>query len=77
MVVTEQEICNGQPAAQVRVLHLRPLGDGGPRIGVQISSKEEFILLDEKMGELSESARHTVEGVRRAVEGAKLPIVDF
>jgi len=48
----------------------------GPKIGIAVSSREDIERLDEKMGELTESQRHTPESVLQAIKDAELSVVD-
>lgn len=56
---------------------LRPLGMQGPKIGVKISSAEDFRRLDENVGQLKEEERRTFEGIVKAVKKTGLDIVDY
>jgi len=60
-----------------RLLILRPLGAQGPRVGLQITSREDMEKLDQAFGSLSLAEKKTAEGARRAAREAGIGIVDF
>ena len=55
-----------------RLLIIEPLGPQGPRIGVELSSKEDYQRLDEEMGKLDVGKRKTPEGIAEAIKNARL-----
>lgn len=62
---------------EARLLVMRPLGSQGPKVGIELSCREDFVRFDEEMGKLSENERKTQKGIKQAAREAKLPIVDF
>lgn len=63
--------------SESKVLYLKPLGVQGPNIGIQISSRNDYIKLDEAYGKLTVDQKLTIEGVMKAVKESELKIVDF
>lgn len=59
------------------LLIMRPLGPQGPKIGIGLSCRDDYVMFDRELGRLSEAERKTREGILQAVKNAYLPIVDF
>ncbi len=56
---------------------MEPLGPQGPKVGIELTSREDYIRFDDAMGTLPEPVRKTREGVLTAVKRAGLRVIDF
>lgn len=59
------------------LLIMRPLGPQGPKIGIDLSCRDDYVMFDREMGRLSEAERKTREGILQAAKNAHSVIVDF
>lgn len=66
-----------QTELKYELLIMRPLGPGGPKIGIRLSCRDDYVMLDRELGRLSEAERKTGEGILKAAKNTHLPIVDF
>ncbi len=61
---------------QEQILIIRPDGPQGARLGLQITSAEEFKKFDEAIGELPEAERQKIQNIRAIAEALNIAIVD-